>query len=162
MKLTVVLIFVLVFSACGNDTPEDSVDALCRASCDHKAACGRLATNQTKDSCIAACKKDGDPMAAKFKPGFLANLAVCYPTLTCAESDDRCGNQAMVKINPNWTTDPELLACIEKASTCNDAGPGFSDDYCNGFIYFDTAPANSLRKCLNLACESVKACLLAI
>ena len=111
---------------------------------------------------MAACKKSGDPMAGKYQPGFLASLTDCYPTLTCAESEDRCGTQALVKINPNWTTDPELLACIQKASTCNNAGTGFSDDYCNGLIYLDTAPANSLRKCLNLACESIQACLLAI
>jgi hypothetical protein len=67
--------------------------------------------------------------------------------------------QAMAEINPNWTTDPELLACVQKAKTCNDSGSGYSDDYCQGFIYLNTATANKFRECLTLACGSIAACL---
>jgi hypothetical protein len=159
MKRIVVLISVLVSSACGGDSADDSVDALCNATCTRKAGCGTLATGATKDSCFAACKANGEKMAPHYKPGFLSSLTSCIPGVACDASDDQCLTQANAKINPNWTTDPDLLACIERARTCNASGTGFSDDYCNGLIYLTTTTATSIKDCLKLECGSIKACL---
>jgi hypothetical protein len=162
MKLTAVLIFVLVFSACGGSSPDDSVEALCRATCERKDRCGTLPPGQTKDACFNACKTEGDKVAKNYRPGFLSDLTSCEPGLACDQSDDLCLNQAMAGLNPNWTTDPELQACVQQAKTCNAGGAGFSDDYCAGLIFLTADTANVVRQCLTLACGSVRACLLTI
>jgi len=162
MKTLFLLLGLLGAASCSDSKNKDTVPDLCESVCSYNQHCGNLGTGQTKATCVSGCVTAGTPMASTFKPGALGAMAECLEGLGCEDSDAQCTAQAVAKVNPNWTSDPESLACRSSLSACEAAYPeDFSSDYCQFLIFRTGTVAANLKACLAQDCWSIVECIYA-
>jgi hypothetical protein len=90
---------------------------------------------------------------------YIDRAAECFETLACTESDDVCtevGFMALGFDDESDVADDALLQrCLELSDSCDE----LNGDACTTLIAFTSAGRNAVAHCLDLACDSIEACL---
>jgi|GEM_PF-5951845 len=93
------------------------------------------------------------------RPGVSEPLQKCITSRACDASDDPCFDDAAKP----YVDDPVFASyqttCTSRQLACEEAGEGFSDDYCApSMALFPTSTLTTMRACLDQPCASVAAC----
>ena len=131
---------------------EADVVAVCDAICERRTRCDL--DDPEDEPCQPDClRESADP---RFMRGdVLRGLGDCYSKLACDGNDDRCLDQVVQVLVPDFMSSPLLDRCVEVQDQCG----GFSDDSCAYAIIFTDAGKARLEGCLNESCELVAGCI---
>ena len=160
MKPSSFLVLVLAVGACGGGSGQpDSPLAVCEAQCDRNERC-QSNPGESREVCLAGCVDDA-PAASIFRPGVLSTWAACLSKLECGVSDDQCLLEVVVAQDPNWETNPQHQACLDREQACDGtaSADSFSDDMCVAYFLCTPAITAQVDACLSGACDTIGACL---
>ena len=141
------------------------VQSFCEAQCARSAKCGSPPAGATDaGGCVAECRHKLGPLAAGLRADVVRNLAACFPTVPCGQSDDICTDRAIEATGLGLDAalhDPDMKACLAKRDACKGTPGAFSDDDCGTLLMLISSKRTQAVSCFAQAatCDSIPACL---
>jgi len=134
-----------------------SLQGWCVAQCEQRERCGSLDEETPVEECADECVLDwGQPEV--YRSDVMAALTACYEEVECSESSDSCLREGALVVSSDPDSDPRMVECGAKSTTCEATASPFHDDLCLIGYFLESAAAASFDACLDEPCESAADC----